>query len=223
MSQINNGSHIAQISQGGSPTTSPYTSPGSSPPNPMIMSQTIPSSLREILTKLEFLAMIGKGKKPCMVDKSFVDSDSWYGALKRTVMGEGRKGMMIQINETIDLTIDAINQYQETEFIFLIVESLRRAKNGICNLKSSYINRPEIIADINVCLSNIQLQLDKINISADKNTKLIGDLALNPGTQSGVQKSSSGAQGNHLSSGIDVPREEYGILKLMATNQKSTV
>ena len=48
-------------------------------------------------------------------------------------------------------------------FIILIIDGLRRAKNGINNLCTAYSKRPEILADIKVCLSNIQLQLDKYN------------------------------------------------------------
>ena len=51
--------------------------------------KSIPASLRDLLTKLEFLAMTEVGYKVCMNDMSFVDGKSWYGAYKRASAGEG--------------------------------------------------------------------------------------------------------------------------------------
>ena len=49
----------------------------------MASSNSIPATLRDLLGKLEFLSMIETGKKPCMGDMTFVDGNSFWGALVR--------------------------------------------------------------------------------------------------------------------------------------------
>lgn len=122
---------------------------------------SIPHPLRDLLSKLAYFAMIERGQKPCMNDMTFVDCGSWYGAYKRTMTGEGRKNMLIQINGIIDQAISAIEEYRGTEFFSLLINGLSRAKTGISNLTSTYSNRPDTVAQIQICLANIDLQLNK--------------------------------------------------------------
>ena len=129
------------------------------------IANTIPPTLRELLTKLDFLAMITKGIKPCLTDMTFVDAKSWYGAWKRFVSGENREMMILHIDNIIEQTITAINEYGKTEFLSLIIVKLDKTRIGIENLKSTYIQHPYTISKLNTILGNIQHQLDKnINI-----------------------------------------------------------
>ena len=122
--------------------------------------RSIPQPLRELLAKLEFLSMLKQDLKPCMHDFSFVESWSWYGAYKRTFTGENRSDMVIQINEIIEKTIIAMEEYQGTEFLSLILAKLSNAKTGIETLKTTYKNYPKVVADISICVDNINMQLD---------------------------------------------------------------
>lgn len=122
---------------------------------------SIPPGLRDLLAKLEFFGMIERGKKPCMNDMTFVDCKSWYGAYRRSIGGEGRKNMVFQVNAIIDDAIKAISEYQNTEFLPLIVNALAKAGRGINNLTSTYHQRPDTVIQIQVCLMNINLQLEK--------------------------------------------------------------
>lgn len=127
----------------------------------MNATNAIPPGLRDLLAKLEFFGMIERGKKPCMNDMTFVDARSWYGVYYRSTAGEGRKNMIFQINAIIDDAIKAIMEYQNTEFLPLIVNALSKASRGLSNLTSTYHKRPDTVIQIQVCLMNINLQLDK--------------------------------------------------------------
>lgn len=121
----------------------------------------IPTSLRELLKKLEFLGMIEIGKKPCMNDMTFVDSRSWMGAFYRNRSGENRKGTMLQVEQTIDQAIVSLKEYSGTEFNYIIIKSLKKARIGIQNLAETYATSPGVVAQIRVIISNIDLQLKK--------------------------------------------------------------
>ena len=122
---------------------------------------SIPATLNDLLVKLKILSMIERGKKINMGSMSFTDSNSWVGALTRSLSGEGRRGLMLHLNQIVQQAIGAINEYQTTEFCVLVVNHLSQAKIGIQNLTTTYQSDPSIVAQIEVCLSNIDLQLDK--------------------------------------------------------------
>jgi hypothetical protein len=124
-------------------------------------SNSIPPTLKELLTRLEFLTMIKKKRKLCMHDNTFVNSDSWIGACKRYLTGENRHDMISHINTIVERSIQAIKEYNGTEFLSLILDKLLRARNGIANLKVTYKNAPDIVSQLVVCIDNINLQLQK--------------------------------------------------------------
>lgn len=122
---------------------------------------SIPSTLRDLLSKLEFLSMIKPGQKPCMGDMTFVDGNSFWGAIIRAFKGEGNKGMIAHIHQIIEQTVEAIEEYQHTEFLPIILSTLYKAKIGITNLNTTYKDQPSVISKINVILANINHQLHK--------------------------------------------------------------
>lgn len=122
---------------------------------------SIPSTLRELLSKLEFLGMIERGQKPCMGDMTFVDGNSFWGAIMRAFKGEGSKGMLAHINQIVEQTVESIEEYKDTEFLTIIINTLNKAKIGIGNLSTTYDGQPAVTSKINVIVANINHQLKK--------------------------------------------------------------
>lgn len=127
----------------------------------MSVTNSIPTTLNDLLVKLKFMSMIERGKKINMGTMTFSESTSWIAAFYRGLSGEGRKGLMIHINQIIQQAISAINEYQDTEFCTLVVNHLAEAKIGIQNLTTTYQRDHVVVAQIDVCVSNIDLQLEK--------------------------------------------------------------
>lgn len=125
------------------------------------VTNSIPSTLNDLLVKLQILSMISRGKKINMGVMSFTDANSWIGSLHRSLSGEGRKGLMIHLSQIVHQTIEAIYEYRDTEFCKLIVNHLAEAKIGIQNLITTYQADPNIVAQIKICIENIDLQLTK--------------------------------------------------------------
>lgn len=122
---------------------------------------SIPVTLNDLLVKLKILSMLERGKKINIGTMSFVDANSWIGSFTRSITGESRKGLMIHLNQIIQEAINAIEEYSNTEFCKIIVNHLAQAKVGIQNLITTYQSDPYIIAQIYVCITNIDLQLEK--------------------------------------------------------------
>jgi hypothetical protein len=124
-------------------------------------SESIPPALRNLLTKLEYISMIERGQKPCFSDMTFVQSNSWFGAWKRLFSGENKKNLLFEIEQIIDRTILAIEEYSNKEYMKLLLDNLAKAKVGIENLILTYTEHPETISNLRVHIINIDLTLKK--------------------------------------------------------------
>lgn len=123
--------------------------------------ESIPPALRNLLTKLEYISMIERGQKPCFSDMTFVHSNSWMGAWKRLISGENKKNLLFEIEQIIDRSILAIEEYSNKDYIKLLIENLAKAKIGIENLILTYTEHPETITNLRVHIINIDLTLKK--------------------------------------------------------------
>lgn len=125
------------------------------------VTNSIPTTLNELLVKLKFISLIERGKKVNINANSCIDRNSWIGSFWRSLSGEGRKGLMLYLISTINQAITAINEYNGTEFKGLIVNHLAGTKPGLSNLLETYGSDLSIISQISVLISNIDIQLEK--------------------------------------------------------------
>ena len=127
------------------------------------MSTCIPQELKELLQKLEFLSLIQDNIKPNIYSMSFSEVGCWSHSLYRTATGESGTVLMKEINKIIDDAISALEQYNNTEFHDIILETLNRANTGLIKLRTTYKAKPDIVSKINVCMTNIGLQIKNIH------------------------------------------------------------
>lgn len=125
------------------------------------MSKSIPVSLQDLLSELDFLGQITRGQKPCMIDMTIVDSSSWTGAFKRYYNGESRDMVVKEISHIIEKAINTIMSHTDTDFMVLIINRMAQARIGIETLTITYRDDPKVKSKINVILSNIDIQLIK--------------------------------------------------------------
>ncbi len=116
--------------------------------------------------------MIERGQKPCFSDMTFVQSNSWVGAWKRLFSGENRKNLLFEIEQIIDRTILAIEEYTNKDYIKLLLENLSKAKSGIENLILTYTEHPDTVSNLRVHIINIDLTLKKHGYSGKSETKI---------------------------------------------------
>ena len=125
------------------------------------MSNYIPPTLKDLLVKLKIFSKLESGQKINIGNMTFVDSSSWLGAFNRGVSGEGRHSLVLYLDTIVQQAIIAITEYEETEFCALIVNSLAELKIGIQNLRTTYQGDPNVIAQLDLCIISIDLQLNK--------------------------------------------------------------
>lgn len=121
----------------------------------------MPPNLHELLAKLEFIAMTEENKKICMNNMTFVSASSWVGSLMRAINGESRRNLILELGKIINQAMDAISEYKSTDYLPLIFKALEKARNGIINLKSTYIRDAYFLSQATVMIKNLDLQLSK--------------------------------------------------------------
>lgn len=124
----------------------------------------IPNSIKTLLSSLEFISMIEKGQKPCFGDMTFVSSTSWFGSWKRLTTGENRKNLLFELSEIIDQAALALEEFQSTLYLPIILENLGKAKIGIENLIQTYYDNPNTVSKLRIFIINIDLILKKFPI-----------------------------------------------------------
>lgn len=117
--------------------------------------------MSELLHKLAVIALIEKEYKLNVYTLSFTQNSSWCGSLNRYLRGESRRSLIDMLNKLIQQTIQAIQDYSNTEFCKLVINHLNSAKTGIENLSVTYKDDPNIVAQLEIILENITIQLDK--------------------------------------------------------------
>lgn len=125
-------------------------------------SVTLPSDLRDILVKLEFVSQIQQGNKVNIKTMRIVDSSSWIGSFQRSLSHENRRATTDFVNNLVLDTIDVIKRYNETMYIDTIVSAFSRAKVGIEYLSDTYHGDPDTVSRLRVSLTHINLQLQKL-------------------------------------------------------------
>lgn len=133
---------------------------------------SIPTPLNELLVKLTIISMISENFKINCRSLNFVHVDSWIGSLKRYISGENRTELIEFLNQLIYRTIKAINDYKD--FRTIIVNHLYASKKGIINLEKTYRDDPNIVANLRVLISNINIQLENYeDLITEENQKQI--------------------------------------------------
>ena len=122
-------------------------------------SNPIPHNLNELLAKLKIISKTEQGEKINMVSMTFTKQNEWFGWFWRGRQGEGRKNMIVQLEQIINQAITAITEYQNTEFLTMIINRLVEARNGITNLITTYQADKNTSARLELIIDNINLQL----------------------------------------------------------------
>lgn len=124
---------------------------------------TLPQHLRDLLKDLEYLGMLKENCKPNWHDYTFSSTDSYKDAFYRMIYGESKKDSVERINSIVQKTASALQENRETEYFDMLYSSFEKAKIGIENLKLTYSESPDFLADINVTLADIAHQLAKFS------------------------------------------------------------
>lgn len=121
---------------------------------------------KEVVSRLKFISRINKGEKINVRSAyPFVQQDDMTTRLSRTFYYKDNRGNALNfVRNTIDRSFEIVNLYKsgkrsEKAMCGHIVEDLKRAKNGINNLKETYITDTMFCCDLDTILQEIDAKL----------------------------------------------------------------
>lgn len=135
--------------------------------NNKIDTDGMPSHLRDLLVRLNFIGMIEKGYKPCFHDLSFVPAASWWGTMKRSWSSESGKLSIEKIESTIDEGIRSLKTFSGSEFYPIVRSAIINSKKGIENIIETYKSVPSIVAHLQIVLETIRINKELSDIKCD--------------------------------------------------------
>jgi hypothetical protein len=123
---------------------------------------------KELISRLKFISKISKGDK-INVKYMIVQPDGFATKISRTIIAQdNRRNTLNFIRNTIDKTFEMISTYssstkQSNKAICLnIIIDLKNSKNGLHNLKETYLEDIKFCCDIDTAIQDIDAKLLEI-------------------------------------------------------------
>ena len=124
---------------------------------------------KEIISRLKFIGKIGKNEK---INTKFlyVQSSSFFTTISRTIFNQDNRANALNlVSNTVNRIFEIINTYtvskkDHDQFLCAhIINDLKLSKNGIHNLKETYLSDLKFTCDIDVIIQNIDSKLAEYN------------------------------------------------------------
>lgn len=121
----------------------------------------VPTQINELITNLSIVGLISKDQKLNIRTMSFSPAFTWGQAFYRAWHKESRTELITFLRDLLDQTLLFMDDYKETKFLKIIVNHLNLSRKGIVNLLDTYCEDPNIIAQLQVIIENIDIQLER--------------------------------------------------------------
>lgn len=122
----------------------------------------------EILSRLKLLSHIQKGEK-LLVRNMSIQQDNWFTRIMRTWVAPDNRQNTLKLTKEIisrsfEILIHNIKSEKEADIFQcrMIIHDLIKAKDGLLNLKATYVDDIKFGCDIDILLQQIAARLSEI-------------------------------------------------------------
>jgi len=133
----------------------------------------IPAPLQNTINNLTFIASTQPGDKIFFYDKVHIRENNWYLRSKRFLYGESLDTQIKIIREIIELGLDSIKSYVNNVHYHRLVREFFRAREGLSNLRNTYLQDGKEMGEIDNILYIMKNQLDAISDEDKKIAEII--------------------------------------------------
>lgn len=128
---------------------------------------------KEVISRLKFIGKVQKGEK-INVKYMFVQPEGIVTRLSRTLINQdNRQNTLNFVRSTIARTFEIVTSYSSStkesqRHIYLhVIMDLKQAKNGLVNIKDTYLKDIKFTCDIDTLLQEIDAKLSEIEKTED--------------------------------------------------------
>ena len=125
---------------------------------------------KETISRLKFIGRIQIGDKVNLKDM-YIQSDGIITQITRILNQDNRNKTLVFIQDTIVKTFEILTCYEKSKknsdkiMCSNLIKDLKACKNGLLNLKETYISDIKFVCDIDVILQTIDAKLCEIDSS----------------------------------------------------------
>lgn len=132
---------------------------------------------KEVISRLKFIGKIQKGEK-INVKYMFVQPEGIVTRISRTLINQdNRQNTLNFVRSTVGRTFEIITTYSSSNkdsqrhICTNIIQDLKRAMNGLTNLKDTYLSDIKFCCDIDTMLQEIDAKLIEMDPKKDVEEK----------------------------------------------------
>ena len=108
----------------------------------------VPAPLQNTIDNLAFLASTDDGEKLFFKERLHINKTDWTARMRRYYYNETLESQKKIIKEIIDLGLDSLKSYKENVHYGRLVTEFGKAKDGLCNLRNTYLKEGREIQDL---------------------------------------------------------------------------
>lgn len=123
---------------------------------------------KEVISRLKFIGKVQKGEK-INVKYMFVQPEGIVTRISRTLIHQDNRSNTLNfVRSTISRTFEIISTYSSSpkqsqrHICFHVITDLKNAKNGLANLKDTYLDDIKFTCDIDTLIQEINAKLNEI-------------------------------------------------------------
>lgn len=108
----------------------------------------VPAPLQNTIDNLAFLASTDEGEKLFFKERLHINKTDWAARMRRYYYNETLESQKKIIKEIIDLGLDSLKSYKDNVHYKRLVTGFGKAKDGLCNLRNTYLKEGREIQDL---------------------------------------------------------------------------
>ena len=136
----------------------------------------VPAPLQNTIDNLAFLASTDEGEKLFFKERLHINSTDWAARMRRYYYNETLESQKKIIKEIIDLGLDSLKSYKDNVHYKRLVTGFGKAKDGLCNLRNTYLKEGREIQDLDNYIYVMENQinaLEKEKILQEKAVRIL--------------------------------------------------
>ena len=122
----------------------------------------IPAPLQNTIDNLAFLASTDDGEKLFFKERMHINKTDWSARVRRYYYNETLESQKKIIKEIIDLGLDSLKSYKDNVHYKRLVEGFSKAKDGLCNLRNTYLKEGREVQDLDNYIYVMENQINAL-------------------------------------------------------------
>lgn len=119
----------------------------------------IPAPLQNTIDNLSYLGNTEEGDKLFFKENIHISSSSWFARVRRYYHNECLETQKKIIKEIVESGLDSLKTYKENVHYSRLLQEFNKAKNGLCNLRNTYLKQGYETTELSTQIYIMQNQL----------------------------------------------------------------